>query len=74
MIPEFKLFKKKIMTVAKECRKNIGRNIPLSWIKIQDAIISLQEKKEARFCVTIGELPGAFDNFVYPNWTQDILT
>ena len=65
---------KKIMSVAEQCKETIGRNVPLPWIKIQDAVISLQEKKEAKFCVTIGELPAAFDNFVFPNWTQDILT
>ena len=64
---------KKIMSVAEQCKETIGRNIPLSWIKFQDAIIRLQEKKEAKFCVTTGELPAVFDNFVFPNGTQNIL-
>ena len=65
---------KKIMSVAEQYKETIGRNVPLSWIKIQDEIISFREKKEEKFCVTIGELPAAFDNYVFPNWKQDILT
>ena len=50
---------KKIMSVAEQCKETIGRNVPLSWIKIQDAIISHQEKKEAKYCITLDEFPRA---------------
>ncbi|PFX11464.1 putative serine/threonine-protein kinase roco5, partial [Stylophora pistillata] len=35
----------KIMEVAKECKPTTDHNIPLSWIRIQDAIIQLRQKK-----------------------------
>ena len=63
----------KIMTVAKEVQATIDCKIPLSWIAIQDAIIHLREKKEAKFCVTLNEFPMAFDNFVFTNWSEETL-
>ena len=64
---------KKIMSVAAECKGTIGCDIPLSWIRIQDAIIRLKEKKEAKFCVTLGEFSKVFDNFVCTNWSKETL-
>ena len=64
---------KKIMSVAQECRATIACDIPLSWIRIQDAIIALQEKKEAKFCLTLEEFPVAFDNYVCTNWSTETL-
>ena len=64
---------KKIMSVAQECRATIACDIPLSWIRIQDAIIALQKKKEAKFCLTLEEFPVAFDNYVCTNWSIETL-
>ena len=64
---------KKIMSVAQECKATIACDIPLSWIRIQDAIIALQEKKEAKFCLTLEEFPVAFDNYVCTNWSTETL-
>jgi len=47
--------------------------LPLTWIRIQDAIISLQEKKEATFCVTLAEFPWAFDDFVCNSCSKETL-
>lgn len=55
---------KKIMSVANQCKETIGREIPLSWIRIRDAIISLKENKEATSCVTLEDFPKAIDTFV----------
>jgi len=63
----------KIISVAEECKETIAHDIPLSWIRIQDAVISLQEKKAGKFCVTLEELPAAFDNLVCTNWSKETL-
>ena len=67
------ILQKKIMIVAKEYKETIGRNIPLSWIQIQDEIISLKENKEAKFCVTLEEFPTVFGNFICTNWSKETL-
>ena len=64
---------KKIVDVAEKCKETIGRDIPLSWIRIQDAIISLKEKKDAKFCVTLEEFPRAFENLVCTDWSKETL-
>ena len=64
----------KVMSVAEERVTARDFDIPLSWITIQDAIITLREKKTAKFCVTLEEFPTAFDNFkVFTNWSEETL-
>ena len=64
---------KKIMTVAEECKGTIGCDIPLSWIQIQDEIISLRENEKTKFCKTLEEFPTAFGTFICTNWSQETL-
>ena len=64
---------KKITSVAEESLATTDCDIPLSWITIQDAIIHLREKKEAKFCVTLEEFPMAFDRFICTNWSEETL-
>ena len=65
--------RKEIMSNAEQCKKTIGRDIPLTWVRVQDAIISLQEKKGAKFCVTFAEFQRAFDDFVCNSCSKDTL-
>lgn len=62
-----------IMAVVEELEGTIGRKIPLSWIRIQDGLISMRDKKMANVCVTFEEFPHIFDNFVCTNWCEDTL-
>jgi len=71
--PGVQSLQKKIMAVAEEHRGTIGRNIPLSWIQIQDEIISLRENKNAKFCVMLEEFPTAFGTFICTNWSEETL-
>ena len=64
---------KRIVDIAEHCKETIGRDIPLPWVRIQDAIISHTEKKEAKFCVTLNEFPRAFEDFVCTDWSKDTL-
>ena len=64
---------KEIVSVAEQCKETIGRDLPLTWIRTQDAIISLQEEKEATFCVTLAEFPRAFDSFVCTSCSKETL-
>ena len=64
---------KKVVDVAEHCKETIGCDIPLPWVRIQDAIISHTEKKGATFCVTLDEFPRAFENFVCTDWSKDAL-
>ena len=64
---------KKIVDVAEHCKETIGRDIPLPWVRIQDAIIRHTETKGAKFCVTLDEFPRAFENFVCTDWSKDTL-
>ena len=63
----------KIMAAAEECKPTTDDNIPLSWIRIQDAIIQLRQKKVARYCVTLREFPWAFGNIIHTNWSEETL-
>ena len=40
---------KEIVSVAEQCKEIIGRGLPLTWIRIQDAIIKLQRKEGGHF-------------------------
>lgn len=64
---------KEIMSAVEEHRTTMGREIPYSWIKIQDAIISLNQKETAKFCVTLREFPVAFGTFICSNWNKETL-
>ncbi|XP_068724424.1 uncharacterized protein [Montipora capricornis] len=55
---------REIISVAEQNKETIGREIPLSWIQIQDAIINLKENPNARFCVTLCEFQRTIDNVV----------
>lgn len=64
---------KEIMSTIEEHRTTMGREMPYSWIKIQDAIISLSQKETAKFCVTLREFPVAFGTFICSNWNKETL-
>ncbi|XP_022794815.1 probable serine/threonine-protein kinase pats1 [Stylophora pistillata] len=66
-------FQRAIMATAEELKTTIGRNIPLSWIQIQDALISMKGDKGAKVCVMLEEFPTVFDNFICTNWTEETL-
>ena len=59
------VLQEKITTVAKEkkVKETFGREIPFSWVRVQDAIISLKEKKGAKFCLRLEEFSNVVDNF-----------
>ena len=63
----------KIMAAAEECKPTTDHDVPLSWIRIQDAIIHLRQKKAAKLCVTLNEFPWAFGNYIYTNWSEETL-
>ncbi len=63
---------KKLMFLA-EGYKGTKGFIPLSWIQIQDEIISLKENKESKFCVTLEEFPTLFGSFICTNWSKETL-
>ena len=71
--PGVQTLREKIRTVAEERKETIGRVIPLSWIQIQDEIISLRENKKAKFCVTLEEFPTALGTFICTNWSKETL-
>ena len=64
---------RKIMSTAEEHKTTMGREIPFSWIKIQDAIINLREVKNARFCVTLKQFPVSVGSFICSNWSRETL-
>ena len=64
---------RKIMSTAEEHKTTMGREIPFSWIKIQDAIINLRQKKDAKFCVTLKQFPLSVGNFICSNWSRETL-
>lgn len=64
---------RKIMSTAEEHKTTMGREIPFSWIKIQDAIINLREKKDAKFCVTLKQFPISVGSFICSNWSGETL-
>ena len=71
--PGVQTLQKKIMSVAEEYKGTIGSDIPLSWIQIQDEIISLKANEKAKFCVTIEEFPTAIGTFICTNWSEETL-
>ena len=71
--PGVQILQMKIMTVAEEYKGTIGSDIPLSWIQIQDEIISLKANEKAKFCVTIEEFPTAIGTFICTNWSEETL-
>ena len=64
---------KEIMSTAEELRPIMGREIPYSWIKIQDAIINLSENRNAKFCVPLRKFPVSVGNFICSNWSRETL-
>ena len=62
-----------IMSTAEELRPIMGREIPYSWIKIQDAIINLSENRNAKFCVPLRQFPVSVGNFICSNWSRETL-
>ena len=72
-LPGVQTLQKTIMTVAEKRKATIGSDIPLSWIQIQDKIISLRENKKAKFCLTLEEFPTAFGTFICTNWSEETL-
>ena len=71
-----RVLQEKITTVAQNVKETFGREIPLSWVRVQDAIISLKEKKGAKFCLRLEEFSNVvdnFDNFCSTNWSTEIL-
>ena len=72
------VLQEKITTVAKEkkVKETFGREIPLSWVRVQDAIVSLKEQKGIKFCLRLEEFSNVvdnFDNFSSTNWSKEIL-
>lgn len=65
--------KKRIVAEADQCKTTIGREIPFSWIKIQDAIINLSNNNSAKFCVTLKEFPLSVGNFICSHWSKETL-
>lgn len=64
---------RKIMSTAEEHKTTMGREIPFSWIKIQDAIINLRQNKDAKFCVTLEQFPVSVGDFICSNWSKETL-
>ena len=62
---------KKIVDVAINCKETVGCHIPLLWVRMQDAIISHKENKEALFCVKFEQLRMVFENLFSLNWSKD---
>ena len=62
---------KKIVDVAINCKETVGHHIPLLWVRMQDAIISHKENKEALFCVKFEQLTMVFENLFRLNWSKD---
>ena len=62
--------------MAQNVKETFGREIPLSWVRVQDAIISLKEKKGTKFCLRLEEFSDVvdnFDNFCSTDWSTEIL-
>ena len=71
-----RVLQEKITTVAQNVKGTFGREIPLSWVRVQDAIISLKDKKGTKFCLRLEEFSNVvdnFDNFCSTNWSTEIL-
>ncbi|XP_068743775.1 uncharacterized protein [Montipora capricornis] len=68
-----KNLQREIMLATEKQKATMGKEIPYSWIKIQDAIINLRKNKKAKFCVTKHMFPVSVGNFICSNWSQDTL-
>lgn len=64
---------RKIICTAEQCKKTVGRKVPFSWIKIQDAIINQRQSKKAKLCVTLKQFPTSVGNFICSNWSKETL-
>ena len=64
---------RKIMSTAEEHKITMGREVPFSWIKIQDAIVNQRQNKKAKFCVTLEQFPTSVGNFICSNWSKETL-
>ena len=64
---------RKIMSTGEEHKITMGREVPFSWIKIQDAIINQRQNKKAKFCVTLEQFPTSVGNFICSNWSKETL-
>ena len=72
------VLQEKITTVAKEkkVKETFGRAIPLSWVRVQDAIINLKEQNGTKFCLRLEEFSNVLDNFdnlSSTNWSKETL-
>ena len=70
------VLQERITTVAQEVKETFGREIPLSWVIVQDAIISLKEKKGTKCCLCLEEFSNVLDNFdnlSSTNWSKEML-
>ena len=70
------VLQEKITTVAQKVKETFGREIPLFWVRVQDAIISLKEKKGTKFCLSLEEFSNvldSLDNFSSTHWSKEIL-
>ena len=70
------VLQEKITTVAQNVKETFGREIPLSWVRVQDAIISLKEMEGAEFCLSLEEFSNVldiFDNFSSTHCSKEIL-
>ena len=70
------VLQEKITTVAQKVKETFGLEIPLSWVRVQDAIISLKEKKGTKFCLSLEEFSNVLDNhdnFSSTQWSKEIL-
>ena len=66
------IFKERIMSMAEAYKKTIGRDIPYSWIQIQDAIIDHRKRNTGKFCVTLDEF-SKLESIIGINWSQETL-
>ena len=68
-----KNLKRTMILIAEEYKTTLGQTIPFSWIKIQDAIISLWEKGNTKFCVSLEHFPTLLRDFICSNWSKETL-
>ena len=62
------------MSVAEDHKTTIGRDVPYSWIKIQDKIIERVEGKDTtKFCVTMDEFWVDFNKDIFNKWSKETL-
>lgn len=64
------------MAKEKKVKETFGRAIPLSWVRVQDAIINLKEQNGTKFCLRLEEFSNVLDNFdnlSSTNWSKETL-